>query len=178
MNRRSGIIALALLLAALTLPAPPQGKAAPKATEEEKASLMEQERLGDLRTGLSGTEAQKAISCPAQKGKEVLEGATGDFVQTWRFPGCGVELKMASEKKGGVKTVAAITVTAPCTLRTKQGIGIGSTEAEVIQAYARYNDEDGTQKGRCFVAGSIYGGVIFTFTGGKVSKIFIGAAAE
>jgi len=28
------------------------------------------------------------------------------------------------------------------------------------------------------VAGSVYGGVIFTFTGGKVSRIFIGAAAE
>ena len=30
----------------------------------------------------------------------------------------------------------------------------------------------------CFIAGSIFGGVMFNFEKGKVSRIFIGAAAE
>ena len=42
----------------------------------------------------------------------------------------------------------------------------------------KVRDKEQSVPGATFVAGSVYGGVIFTFTGGKVSRIFIGAAAE
>jgi ribose 5-phosphate isomerase len=67
---------------------------------------------------------------------------------------------------------------APCDLRTWLGIGIGSTYEQTVKAYKDYIDKEMSDKAR-IVAGSIYGGVIFSFDSkGKVNGIFIGAAAE
>jgi hypothetical protein len=119
------------------------------------------------------------IACKPKKSKEVFEAATGDYIQTWEYSKCGVELKMSSERKGGSRTVASIAVSSPCNLVTVRGIHVGSTEAEVLEAYGRYQEEDGgTEKGKQFVAGSIYDGMIFGFRDGRVSSIFLGAAAE
>ncbi|MEN6439739.1 MAG: hypothetical protein ABFD97_14285 [Syntrophobacter sp.] len=140
---------------------------------------MNDEQFGGLRIGLTEKELTGNIACKPKKGKELLEGATGDYVQTWKYPGCGIELKMGSDKKGGAKRVASITLTSPASLMTKAGIHIGSTEGEVIKAYGKYRDRDGgTRKGKRFVAGSIYDGLIFLFRNGKVTEIFLGAAAE
>ena len=85
---------------------------------------------------------------------------------------------MASMKKGGAKSVLMITAKAPSKLVTRNGAGIGTTEAEIIKAYGTYEDKENSKRGATFVVGSIYGGVIFTFEKGKVSEIFFGAAAE
>ena len=51
-------------------------------------------------------------------------------------------------------------------------------EEEVMKAYkSQWNREDSKHFGGV-VAGSIYGGVMFNFKNGKVSRIFLGAAAE
>ena len=90
---------------------------------------------------------------------------------------------MRIDKPAGITTLFwpcaySITLAAPCTLATKRGIRIGSTEQEVKKAYKKdWNKEDSTSSGR-FVAGSIYGGIVFEFQNGKVSRIFLGAAAE
>lgn len=99
-------------------------------------------------------------------------------MQEWRFKKLGLQLSLASEKKGGAKSVLSITTEAPCSLATERGIRIGSTSTEVTRAYGDVRDKEQSEPGKTFVAGSIYGGVIFSFTGGKVSQIFIGAAAE
>jgi hypothetical protein len=84
---------------------------------------------------------------------------------------------MVSKKRGGKKVVESIILTAPCALATKQGIRIGSTEQEVKKVYKKdWNREDSSQDS--FVAGSVYGGIIFQFHNGKVNQIFLGAAAE
>lgn len=178
MNQRFRGSCLALLLTFAALPATPQKKASPQATEAERNALYTEESIGGLRVGSPEKEVLKAIACKVQRGREQLEGATGDYVEDWKFPGCGVTLGMGSERKGGKKSVRSIAVTSPCAFQTKLGIRIGSTEAEVIQAYGRFRDEEWTKKGESFVAGSVYGGLIFTLTGGKVTKIFLGAAAE
>ena len=178
MNCRIRFILLAFIATSLALQTLPQGKSAPQASEEERAALMMEERLGELRIGSSEADVQKLVPCKVKRGKEVLEAATGDFVQEWDFPECGVRLRMASEKKGGAKSVQSISVVAPSALRTKRGIGIGSSEEDVVKAYGRFREEEWSKKGETFVAGSIYGGLIFSFSGGKVSKIFLGAAAE
>jgi hypothetical protein len=85
---------------------------------------------------------------------------------------------MASDKKGGAKTVFSLTASAGCQLATARGIKIGSPEASVRKVYAKERDKEQTPDGATFVAGSVYGGVIFSFKEGKVSQIFIGAAAE
>jgi len=88
---------------------------------------------------------------------------------------------MSSGHKKGRKGIAGITITSPSTLQTKRGIYIGSTEQEVVEAYAGTQEEEDRlfrKKGEEFVAGSIYGGMIFIFADGRVSQIFLGAAAE
>jgi hypothetical protein len=88
---------------------------------------------------------------------------------------------MTSESGGGPKEIDRVIVRSPSTLRTKRGIHIGSTEQDVIKAYGGCQDEDGrihTKRGEQFVAGSIYGGIAFSFRNGRVSEILLGAAAE
>jgi hypothetical protein len=83
----------------------------------------------------------------------------------------------AGEKKSGVKTIANMTASAPCTFATRKGIKIGDTESVARQAYTEHVDRESSDPGT-LVVGSIYGGIIFDFTKGKVSRIFFGAAAE
>lgn len=85
---------------------------------------------------------------------------------------------MSSAQKGGSKSVDGITVTSPSVLKTKRGIQIGSTEKAVTKAYGRdKNTEDSVPK-ETFVAGSLYGGLIFNFKNNRVTEIFLGASAE
>ena len=140
--------------------------------------FLEKESLGKLKIDQKAADVTALIGKPDSKGKDVEWGATGDWVQEWKFKSQGLTLNMASESKGGTKTILTITATAPCALNTARGIHIGSTIAEVTKTYRNVQDKEQSQAGKTFVAGSIYGGVIFTFTSGKVSQIFIGAAAE
>lgn len=136
------------------------------------------ERIGGLRLGLLQKEVDRMVPCKPRKDKEILEGATGEYVQMWKYPECGIELKMSSSRKGGAKAVESIYVRSPSGLETSRGIRIGSTEAEVMKAYGRYRDNEMGENGKEFVAGSIYGGMIFQFKNGRVTEIFLGAAAE
>jgi hypothetical protein len=138
-----------------------------------------EERIGELRLGLTEKDVHGNIHCKPRKDKEVFEAATGEYVQMWKFPECGIVLKMSSERKGAKKEVGSITITSPSKLVTGRGIHIGSTEGEVIEVYGRYRDQEGSgEKGKTFVAGSVYDGMIFDFQGGRVVRIFLGAAAE
>lgn len=141
-------------------------------------TLMERESLGPIRLGLS--EAQVKVKLPVEPviSPEVLEEATGSYIQTWDFAGMGIELSMGTYEAGGAKEVYSIDLTSPSTFKTARSIGIDSTEAEVEKAYADEKNVAGSRPGELFVAGSIYGGLLFNFTDGKVSSIFIGAAAE
>jgi len=137
------------------------------------------ERIGGLRLGMPENEIPSVVPCAPKKLKEIYEGATGDYVQTWKYAECGIVLKMSSHKKGGAKQIASITLTRPSTLQTSRGIHIESTEKEILDAYGRYKDRDGaTIKGKRFVAGSIFDGLILDIKDGKVTGIFLGAAAE
>jgi hypothetical protein len=140
--------------------------------------LAGQDSLGKLKLGLGADAVIKVLGKPASKGKDVEWEAIGEWVQEWKFPDQGIQLNMASEKKGGAKKVLMITATSPCKLATARGIALGGTEAAVKKAYGNVRDKENSVAGKTFVAGSIYGGVIFQFKDGKVSEIFIGAAAE
>lgn len=140
--------------------------------------LLEGESLGKITLGQKADQLASLIGKPDSKGRDTMWEAVGEWVQEWRFDAQGLKLNMASEKKGGVKTVSSITAAAPCKLATARGIKIGSTESEVRKAYQNVEDKEQSIAGETFVAGSIYGGVIFTIKQGKVVQIFIGAAAE
>ncbi len=117
------------------------------------------------------------------QGEDEMWEAFGQAVQTWSFPNAGVEFDMISDEIGGDKTVFSITVTAPSDLVTARGVGIGSTRSEVESAYSDFPPDPEGYEGYfdgqdVYLVGSIYGGMIFTFENGVVSKIFFGASAE
>lgn len=178
MFRKILTIVMLISIACCCLPEWPASAETPQDAEVVQFNTGE-ERIGGLRLGMPEKGVHANIACKPKKSKEVLEAATGEYIQMWKCSECGIELKMSSGRKGGPKTVASITVSSPCDLVTGRGIRIGSTEAEVLVAYGRYREEDGgSEEGKRFVAGSIYDGMIFDLEDGRVVAIFLGAAAE
>jgi hypothetical protein len=179
MAQRIGWGVAVFVLACGLLPGVARAGQAHGQSRGQAAFDMAAEEIGPLRLGLDADKARQAVSCPAKAGKEFYEGATGDYVREERFPGCGLTLKLAGSRKGGPKTVAAITAQAPCALTTSHGVGIGATEAQLAAAYGKYQDEDGlSETGKTFIVGSIYSGLIFELRNGRVTRMFLGAAAE
>ena len=161
----------------------------------ETFKVMLSDSLGGLRHGQKGTEVIKLYGEPKSKGENVEWEALGEYVQEWRYPDQGFTLQLSSEEKDGAKTVIIIKADKTCKLATARGIRIGSTWAELLKAYGDvWEREQGEAPGKpadakaiaaavdhpqdTFVAGTIYGGVIFTLEKGRVTEIFIGAGAE
>ena len=149
-----------------------------RADETATEAMLRAEGLGGLRLGLPEKEVLKLLGSPAKRGKTVFQEADGNYVQDWHYPDKGIELSMSAAKKSGVKTIASMTASAPCTLATRKGIKIGDAEGAARKAYAEHVDRETGNEPGTLVVGSIYGGIIFNFTEGKVSRIFFGAAAE
>jgi len=149
-----------------------------RADESAAEAMLSAERLGGLRLGLPEKDALKLLGSPATRGKLVFQEADGNYVENWHYPDKGIELLMsAGEKKSGRKTIANITASAPCTFATRKGIKIGDAESAARKAYTEHVDQETSDPGT-LVVGSVYSGIIFNFTAGKVSRIFFGAAAE
>ncbi len=139
---------------------------------------VDREGFGKLALGQKAEMVTSILGKPESKAKDVMWEAIGEYVQEWRYPAQGLTLNMSSPKKGGAKTVWSISATKGCSLITARGLRVGSTEAEVRKAYGAVEEKESSVRGESFVAGSIYGGVIFHFEKGRVTEIFIGAAAE
>ncbi len=149
--------------------------------------VMDVETIGGIGNNFTEPEVYTAVGGGAfgelVKGKDEMWGAIGEFVQTWAFPSKGISVDMASPKLSGKKRAYSITLERNSKLKTGRGIGIGSSKAEVIATYKDLstNDEDnqGFFDGQdVYILGSVYGGIVFSFENGKVSKIFLGASAE
>lgn len=171
MRARTFLVSLLLTLASV-IPAAAEDSA------ERGFKLMSAESLGGLKLEMTAAEITAALGAPEKKGKDIEWEALGEFVQEWSWPKHGIVAEMVSEKKGGKKKVLMITATAPSDRATAKGIRIGSTESEVEAAYKAHEDRESREHGILFVAGTVYGGLQFHFTKGKVFKIFIGASAE
>jgi hypothetical protein len=144
----------------------------------EEFSFLNGEKIGDFSLGQSEKELKNKIHCTLKRGPDTLWGADGAYHQTWDCYDGGISFDMVSNSKGGAKTIASITISTPSKLKTKRGIQIGDSEQAVIQAYQNEKDADATTPTEVFVAGSVYGGLIFQFKDGKVESIFLGASAE
>lgn len=115
---------------------------------------------------------------PENKTAPVVWGSDGLEHQSWSYPSKGLELDFVKDDSGVFKA-DAITITHPSTLRTARGIGIGSSRKELMEAYEKEIDpKEVASEPEQIVAGTIYGGVIFTLDNNKVTSLFIGAAAE
>jgi hypothetical protein len=150
-----------------------------RADEKATEAMLRAESLGELRLGLPEKDVIKLLGPPTKRSALILQEADGNYVQHWDYPQKGIDLQMsAGGKKSGAKTVAMITASVPCNFATKKGIKIGDAEGAARKAYADYADRESGNEPGVFVVGSVYGGIIFNFKDGKVSKIFFGAAAE
>jgi hypothetical protein len=127
----------------------------------------EKEQVGNLHLGLSEKEVRRVIPGQPTRGPEALWGADGQYHQEWRYTAGGITLDMVSEQKGGPKSIESLTITSPSTLHTQRGIGIGSTEAEVIKAYGPCRNTEDSKPGKRLVAGSLFGEVKFDFQQGR-----------
>jgi hypothetical protein len=139
-------------------------------------ALMQQDALGFLRLDAPAALVLEKLGTPAEQSEAVYWGADGQYHQTWIYKEAGIQLDMVREEQGP-QTVNMITVTAPCALQTTRGIGVGSSVGDVKAAYAKEIPPE-YSSGDKIIAGTVYGGIIFTISGGAVSRIFIGAAAE
>lgn len=141
--------------------------------------VVRKESLGSLRLDQPVSQVLKLLGKPEKETRLILQEADGNYVQTWKYPAKGIELGIsAGAKPGGAKTVASITATTPCDFATQRGIKIGSPASLARKTYAAWADRDTPPAPDVFVVSSIYGGIIFNFERGKVSRIFFGAAAE
>ena len=139
---------------------------------------MASEFFGELKLGLTAAQVVEILGSPETKGETKLWGADGLYHQDWYYLQQGITLYMASETPGERQTVFAIMLTSPSTLKTQRGIGIGDSYTEVMQAYKDEEDPEMSIPDESFIAGSIYGGLIFSFEDGIVKQIFLGSAAE
>lgn len=137
--------------------------------------LMKGETLGPLGLGTADTEIARLLGETEEKSPPAVWGADGLEHQQWRYPDRGVALGLV-RKEDGLK-VDRIKITAPCEFRTKRGIGVGSQANDVRAAYGDEIDPR-TAGAERLVAGSVYGGIVFTLQDGVVASIFIGAGAE
>lgn len=133
--------------------------------------------VGDLVLGLSHTKVIELLGQPESKDKAIEWGADGMMHQNWFYKAQGISLNMDSNKDMKDQAVSSITITSPCTFKTKKNIGIGSTYQQVMAAYEKEIDKSSSDKTK-IVVGSIYGGIIIDFKNDKAENIFIGAAAE
>jgi len=153
-------------------------EAAPETTHNADAAfdLMNNESLGNLKLGLPQTEVLSQLGKPDEKSKATVWEADGLTHQEWSYKAKGIILDMSGQSENNF-TIGSITITPPSSLKTKTNVGIGSTLDEVTNAYKAYIDPSLSDTAYV-VAGSVYGGLVFTFTRKKVSSVFIGAAAE
>jgi hypothetical protein len=144
----------------------------------DEFSFLDSEAIGFLEEGVPQDTVLARLGRPDSLGEDVLWGETGTYVQKWRYTSRGIVLEMESPDSGTSKIVLGITAVAPCSFATARGIGIGATESDVAALYGAVQDKESSEPGRMFVAGSIYGGLVFTFEDSRVSRIFLGAASE
>jgi hypothetical protein len=169
----AGLVAgLALAAVALAPDAPAQQKT------PDEFKLMKSETIGQLRLDMTQADLKRLLTARPAIGREQLWGADGQYHQKWTYRAQGLTIGMVSEKKGGAKIVESIDCAARCALKSARGIGVGSTLEDAQKAYAAEFNKEESKLPELFVAGTIYGGLLLKFKAGKVSVMYLGAAAE
>ncbi len=157
---------------------PPSGSVVRKDFGAMGFRLLAEEKLFVLDDAETEKDALKLLGKPEKKSKAELWGADGLIHQQWFYKTKGIVVDFVKEDKSGLGEVYSVAISAPSEKKTSRGIGIGSAQQEVLKAYAAEINREESALPETIVAGSIYGGVVFTMKNGNVVSIFIGAAAE
>jgi hypothetical protein len=137
------------------------------------AGGAEKEKLGAVGPGTTADAAIKALGKPTKQDEVKVEPATGEYVSDWTFRD-GVTATMTGAKEKGPFAVRSMEITAPSKLKTKKGVGLGSTLAAVKKAYGK----DLVHDGEVWRIGDAYFSLSFTFENDKVKSVFLGVGAE
>jgi hypothetical protein len=138
--------------------------------------LLVNERIGDLKIGLSVAKTIDLLGEPNERTKKEIWGADGEYHHTMIYKDKGIEIEIVGESDSKQK-IALITVTEPCLYKTIENIGIGADNDAVRKAYKDSVNPEFSDS-NSIVVGSIYGGLIFKTENNKVKKIILGATAE
>ena len=147
-------------------------------------SVLDDEKIAGLGIGDSAKSAIAVFGVPAGVDEESSNEVDGGFTRQWTFSG-GITLRIWTEKsekntdaqieKGSVEF---ITINSPSQAKTKYGIGIGATRAQVLRAYGTCIVDVEQNDTSNVLAGSVYGGILFSMRDDKVESIDVGAMAE
>lgn len=139
-------------------------------------ALLAEEDLGGLKPGIDAKAAEKILGKASKKGKAEEEGATGDIVAAWDWKKAGVSIVFTDAKK---KPVArTITLGAGAKLKTKEGVGIGSTLEELDAAYSSVRRPADGDAESSYVVGTMYAGMVFELKDRTVTSVTWGTLAE
>lgn len=152
-------------------------------TSKEKADydvlgsqLMKKEQIGKLKIGLPLQKTIELLGEPDEKTKAELMAADGEYHHSLIYRSKGIEIDIEGED-GKKQSIFQISISDQCRLKTQKGIGVGSSETEVREAYQEAINPEYCNA-TTLVAGTIYGGLIIVIESAKVTRITLGAVAE
>ena len=165
-------------------PARPAQKTLPPCPEGIDDGDCREARLGDADNcdALIGASTATALiqryGQPSKRSERVEWAATGEISEDWSWDGLIVAFE-APSMSAPVREINHCRIQAPFQGRTKRGIGLGATAEEVYRVYAGMLEPARFTPGLTRVkAGSVYYGITFLLTDGKVSGISIGSNGE
>lgn len=138
--------------------------------------LMSTERVGAIKFGLTSKQVIELIGEPDKIEEPFMSEVDGETYQHFYYRSKGVFLSFVL-KSDSIKEVRLIEIKAPCSLMTSRNIGIGSSQSEVIDAYKEYVNTEFSDSSE-IVAGSLYGGIVFSIQNQKVKSIYIGPTGD
>lgn len=180
MNRLVPVVSLAGIVVLSACGGAPASQAGVPAARSPIGG-WEEEMFGPLRLGMSSEQVIAALGEPELRPELVEMAATGERVAEWSWPARGVSTSMVDGADG--VTVAALTLSAPSELRgTYGGVGLGSTRAEVLAAYAELPPgpddvpRDDPESPDVVRFGNLYACLSFGLSAdGRVSSVFLGS---
>jgi len=144
-------------------------------TQDSNNISLKNEKIGELSLGQPVALIKKIIGNPDEVTKVEIWGSDGDYHQTWRYKRKGIEIDLVGDNES--KKICSIIIVAPCKLKTKEKIGVGSSLDDVQRAYKTQINSTFSNS-ETIVIGSIYDGLVFFMDLGKVNKIILGSMAE
>lgn len=136
--------------------------------------LMETETIGELKLDMKVEAVEKITGKPHNMTAFEYWGADGYDHQSRYYQDSTIDVDFIKLDDGSLVS-NMVFVNNNAAYKTAKGIGIGSSKNEIIKAY---NGQISSVSDESIIAGSIYGGLIFYLKEGKVTSIFLGAAAE
>lgn len=144
------------------------------AANDPDDSVYANEAIGPLHTQMTDAALVKVLGRPTKKQTPEQEGATGQWVASWTWKDASALL--VSDTKKGPWHARNISGSRK-DWKTKKGIHVGSTRAEVEKAYPHKPDDPPREDNDQYLVGSAYGGMLIFLKKDRVDEIAIGVFA-